>query len=62
LSDYLTISDVARRAEVCNATVHNWEKSGKLPALRTEKGFRFFEREKVERFLAERKQNGGGRS
>jgi DNA-binding transcriptional MerR regulator len=56
--DLLTTQDVARAAdgEVCASTVRQWERTGKLPAIRTASGMRLFRRADVERVLADRRR------
>ena len=50
----LTSQDAARLAGVSAATVRTWEKTGKLPAVRTAGGIRLFTREDVNRVIAQR--------
>lgn len=55
-SDLLTTQDVARaEGDVCAATVRQWERTGKLPAIRTASGVRLFRRADVDRLLAARR-------
>jgi DNA-binding transcriptional MerR regulator len=62
-NDLLTVQDVARLdGDVCAATVRAWERSGKLPAIRTASGMRLFRRADADRVISERRrarQNGG---
>jgi DNA-binding transcriptional MerR regulator len=53
-SEFLMTTDVAREAEVAGQTVILWERTKKLPALRTANGTRLFRRIDVDRFLRER--------
>jgi DNA-binding transcriptional MerR regulator len=56
-ADLLTTQEVAREeGTVCAATVRQWEKTGKLPAIRTASGMRLFRRADVNRLLAARRQ------
>jgi len=50
-----TPQDVARLADVGAATVRHWERTGKLPAIRTASGMRLFARADVDRVIAERR-------
>jgi len=64
-SDWMTTQEVARAAHgaIGAATVRLWERTGKLPAIRTASGRRLFRRTDVERVLADRRRTkkGGGR-
>ncbi len=50
----LTTQDVARLAAVATVTVRLWERTGKLPAIRTLGGMRLFSRVDVDRVIAAR--------
>jgi hypothetical protein len=52
--DLLQTGDVARMLEVSAETVRLWERLGRLPALKTERGVRLFHRRDVERLARER--------
>lgn len=54
-ADLLTTQDVARADGVCAATVRQWERTGKLPAIRTASGMRLFRRADVDHLLAARR-------
>ena len=52
-NDLLTAQDVARAAgDVGAAAVRQWERTGKLRAIRTASGIRLFRRDDVEHLLA----------
>ena len=53
---FLLTNDVARRLDVSPATVHYYERTGRLNAARTEGGVRLFRLEEVERLAASRKE------
>ena len=53
--DFLTTNDVAKVLGVASTTVIFYERTGKIPAIRTAGGMRLFFRETVEEFLANRK-------
>ena len=53
---YMLTADVAREKEVTPATVREWEKSGKLPAIKTVNGVRLFRRSDVEAFAKTNKR------
>lgn len=53
--DPLLTSEVARILEVSSETVRVWERLGRLPALKTGRGVRLFDRGDVERLAAERR-------
>ncbi len=61
MTEILTTTDVARLGDVSASTVNAWERSGKLPAMRTERGIRIFRREDVNRFLLERSERRNGK-
>ncbi len=50
----LIASDVAKIAGVTPSTVRLWERSGRLPAERTESGMRLFRRPDVEALVKRR--------
>jgi excisionase family DNA binding protein len=50
----LTINDVARLAGVSGDTVRLWDRTKKLPAVRTAGGIRLFFEDEVQKFLAAR--------
>ena len=60
--DILLTSQVARILDVSSETVRLWERLGRLPALKTEKGVRLFDRADVtalaERLARERRATG----
>jgi excisionase family DNA binding protein len=51
----LLTSEVARLLNVSPETVRIWERLGKLPALKTSRGVRLFDRRDVERLARERR-------
>lgn len=53
-ADWLLCQDVAKLAGVGVQTVRRWDRSGRLPAVRTPGGFRLFSRAAVEAFVAAR--------
>jgi len=53
-SGILLTGEAARLLGVAGATVIAWQRSGKLPALRSESGVRMFRRADVEKLAAER--------
>jgi DNA-binding transcriptional MerR regulator len=52
---FLLTASVARLCGVTPATVRFWERTGRLPAVRTEDGVRLFTREGVDRLMQDRK-------
>lgn len=50
----LLTSQVARRCGVTPDTVRFWERTGRLPSIRTAGGVRLFDCDAVERFARER--------
>jgi excisionase family DNA binding protein len=50
----MTTGEVAKLARVDSETVRVWERSGKLPAIRTETGQRLFDPADVRNFLERR--------
>lgn len=52
--DPVLTTEAARILEVAPETVRHWERIGRLPALKTERGVRLFNREDVLRLKAER--------
>lgn len=55
-SEFMLTADVAREKAVTPATVRQWERSGKLPAIKTVTGVRLFNRSDVEAFAGTRKR------
>jgi excisionase family DNA binding protein len=53
----LLTSEAARILEVTPETVRLWADSGRLPAVKTARGVRLFEREDVERLARERERH-----
>lgn len=51
---FLTVGSAARRIGVTSQTIRNWERLGKLRALRTETGVRLFLATDVEALARER--------
>jgi DNA-binding transcriptional MerR regulator len=51
---FLMTSSVAREFGVSSQAIILWEKTGKLSAIRTERGVRLFRRSEVERLKRER--------
>jgi excisionase family DNA binding protein len=52
----LLTSEAARILEVTPETIRAWELSGRLPAMRTARGVRLFDRADVERLARERRE------
>jgi excisionase family DNA binding protein len=52
--DLLTTSDAARQLGIAANTLRVWERTGRLPAIRTASGVRLFARADVDRIAAER--------
>jgi excisionase family DNA binding protein len=52
----LLTNEAARILEVSPQTVRLWERSGRLPAIRTSSGTRLFDSAKVERLREERQR------
>jgi excisionase family DNA binding protein len=50
LAPFMTVTEVARRLGRSTDSVKLYDKSGKLPALRTSTGLRLFARQDVEAF------------
>lgn len=59
-ADYLLTNGAARLLDVAPQTIRLWERTGKLPALRTESGVRLFSRCDVERLARERAERRAG--
>lgn len=55
-NDFLTTSPAARELGVSAQAVIQWEREGKLHAIRTATGIRLFRREDIERLKAEREE------
>jgi excisionase family DNA binding protein len=53
-NDFLMTSDAARELGIAKETVLFWERTGKLPAIRTQNGRRLFRRSDIERLKRER--------
>ena len=53
-SNLLTTSAAARILDLTSESVRQYERQGKLPAIRTESGMRLFQRADVERFAKAR--------
>jgi DNA-binding transcriptional MerR regulator len=53
-------SETARLLDVSIATVHQWERTGRLFALKTSNGTRLFNRDDVLRLKAERDRAAAG--
>jgi excisionase family DNA binding protein len=60
MADFLTTADAAQLLHVTGATVRSYEERGLLPSVRTERGWRLFLRDDVER-LAPRVPMKAGR-
>jgi DNA-binding transcriptional MerR regulator len=52
--EFLETSNVARECEVSGQTVLQWERAGKLKAIRTANGKRLYRREDVEELKRKR--------
>lgn len=52
--DPVLTTEAARICEVAPETIRQWERLGKLPALKTERGVRLFDRQDVERLARDR--------
>lgn len=52
--DAVLTSEAARILDVSPETIRTWERTGRLPAVRTRKGMRLFDRRDVERLAQER--------
>lgn len=54
LSDYMSVSEAAEFIGVTPLTLRNWDKSGKLKAVRNPmNGYRMYEKEALEKFLSQ---------
>lgn len=54
LSDYMSVSEAAEFIGVAPLTLRNWDKSGKLKAVRNPmNGYRMYEKETLEKFLSQ---------
>ena len=51
---YLLTNDAARLLNVSPQTIRLWERTGRLPAVKTTRGVRLFDRRDVERLARER--------
>jgi excisionase family DNA binding protein len=54
--EFLTTAPAAREIGVSAQTVIQWERDGKLPAIKTATGMRLFRREDIERLKAQREE------
>lgn len=54
MSDYLTVAEAAKAIDRTPQTVRQLANSGRLAAIRTGAGTRFFQREAIEAYLRER--------
>ena len=52
--EYMTVGEVAKLLGVVGETVRWWTRTGRLAALRTRSGVRFFDRRDVEAFAKRR--------
>lgn len=57
-----TTSEAARRVGVSEGSIRKWEREGRLPAVKSERGTRFFTLEDLDRFAAQRGQAGRKRA
>lgn len=55
MTEYLTVSEAAKALGVAPDTVRWWTRTGRLDAIRTETGVRFFRRSDVERLFESRR-------
>lgn len=62
MSELLIASEAAKLLNCTAANIRALERSGKLPALRTESGVRIFKREDVNRLASERAQQKSKRA
>lgn len=58
--NYCTTGEVALEARVSTATVRQWEKAGRLKAVRLTNGTRLFSRTDVDRVIANRARRADG--
>lgn len=54
--DLLLTNEAARLLDVSPQTIRLWERAGRLPAIKTTKGVRLFNRRDVENLAQERRQ------
>ena len=54
MSEFVLTGEAGEILELASTTVIHYEKTGKLPAIRTARGVRLFKRSDVESFKAER--------
>ena len=54
--DPILTTEAARILHVSAETIRLWERRGRLPALKTERGVRLFDRRDVERLAREREE------
>ncbi len=52
-SDFLSVKATARLLDKAENTIRHWERQGKISAIKTESGTRFFRRAEVERVAQE---------
>ena len=52
-NEFLSVNGAAKILNIAAQTVRDWERKGRLRALRTETGTRIFSRSDVERLAAE---------
>ena len=52
-NEFLSVNGTARILNIAPQTVRDWERRGRLRALRTETGTRIFQRADVERLASE---------
>lgn len=50
-----TVSEAARHLGVSEGSVRAWERQGKLPAVKSERGTRFFRQEDLDRLAEQHK-------
>jgi|WetSurSiteA1Bulk_404760.scaffolds.fasta_scaffold348531_1 excisionase family DNA binding protein len=55
-NEFLSVTGAAKILDVAAQTVRDWERRGRLRAMRTETGVRIFSRAEVERLAAEQKR------
>ena len=56
MQEYMTVGDVAKELAVAGETVRWWNRTGRLPAIRTCSGMRLIERRDVEALRLARAQ------
>ena len=55
-TDLLLTGEAARVLDVSADTIRLWERTGRLPAVKTARGVRLFDRRDIERLARERAQ------